>query len=136
MKMKYTLFIACLFIACLSLSSCELFDPHKPPHVSFKTDPGYTHEDAAVEKGDTILVGIIGEKVEDDMKTYNISYAYDGATSTTTKETFTLTGNEQKHYDKDYEFTVRNEAGTEKWYFVITDRDGNIAKLSLTLTVQ
>lgn len=128
-----------LFLLLISLStiifSCDVFDPHKPPRIQFKTDAGYTSGDATVAKGSTIKVGIIGDKVEDDMKTYNISYSYDGASSTTTQETFKLSGSEEKHYDKDYEFTVRNQAGTEKWYFTITDRDGNIAKLSFTLTV-
>jgi hypothetical protein len=121
------LLIAALFSAC---------DPHKPPRIKFKTDAGYTSADATVAKGALIKIGVIGDKVEDDMKTFNVSYAYDGSTSTTTKETFTLTKDEENHYEKDYEFNVRNEAGVENWYFVITDRDGNIAKLSLTLTVE
>src|SRR5690349_21108152 len=103
--------ISFLVVALLIVSfSCDVFDPHKPPSVRFKTDAGYTSGDATVAKGSTIKVGIIGNKVEDDMKTYNISYAYDGATSTTTKETFKLSGGEEKHYEKDYEFAVRNEA--------------------------
>jgi hypothetical protein len=130
-KILSILFIATLF----SFSSCELFDEHKPPAISFKTGTDYTSEDATVAKGATIKVGIIADKKEDDMKTYNISYSYDAATTTTTQETFTLAGSEEQHYEKDYEFTTRNESGTEKWYFTITDRDGNIAKLSLTLTV-
>ena len=70
------------------------------------------------------------------MKTYNISYAFDGATTTSTKETFSLTSAEETHYEKDYTFTVRNQAGTEAWSFTITDKDGNIAPLKLKLTVQ
>jgi hypothetical protein len=135
MKINSLKFILFFFVVAIMFSSCEVFDEHKPPKVEFKTGAGYTSADATVAQGTTIKVGIIGKKVEDDMKTYNISYAYDGATSTTTKETFSLSGNEQQNYDKDYEFTTRNQAGTEKWYFTITDRDGNIAKLSFTLTV-
>lgn len=131
-----TKILSILFIVMLaSFSSCELFDPHKPPSISFVTGAGYTSDDSTVGKGETIKVGIIANKEEDDMKTYNISYSYDAATTTTTKETFTLTGSEEQHYEKDFEFTTRNESGIEKWYFTITDRDGNIAKLSLTLTV-
>lgn len=131
-----TKFLSILLVSCLSLLfSCDLLDPHKPPTVSFKSDAGYTSKDATVSKGESIKVGLIANKEEDDMKTYNISYSYDGAATTNTKETFTLTGSEQQHYEKDYEFTVRNQSGTEKWYFTITDRDGNIAKLSITLTV-
>ena len=132
--MKTNQFLSILFAAAtLVLSSC---DPHEPPVMVFKTGGNYTSADATVAKGATILVGITGDKKEDDMKTYNISYAYDGATTTTTKETFSLTGGELKHYEKDYTFTARNQAGTEDWSFVITDKDGNIAKLSIKLTVQ
>lgn len=115
------------------VSSC---DPHEPPKIEFKTGGNYTSQDATVAKGASVTVGIIAKKTEDEMKTYNISYAYDGASSTQTKETFTLTGAEEKNYEKDYTFTVRNQAGVEDWSFVITDRDGNIAKLKLKLTVQ
>jgi hypothetical protein len=135
MKNKIPYFLSLSIFACmLVFSACEE-DEHKPPTIAFKTDAGYTAASATVGKGETIKVGITANKVEDDMKTYNISYAFDGATSTTTKETFTISGTDQQHYDKDYTFTTRNQAGTETWYFTITDRDGNIAKLSFTLTV-
>ena len=45
-------------------------------------------------------------------------------------------GSEQQHYDKDVTFTTRNQAGTEKWIFTITDKDGNIAQEQFVLTVQ
>ena len=118
----------------LFLSSCEK-DAHVPPSISFKTGGNYTSADATVVQGASITVGITADKKEDDMKTYNISYAYDGSTTTNTKATFMLTSAEYTHYEKDYTFTVRNQAGTEEWFFVITDQDGNIAKLSLKLTV-
>ena len=116
-------------------SSCEK-DAHIPPNVTLKTGAGYTSADATVGKNQAIMVGITGEKVEDDMIKYNVSYAYDGASSTTTFQDFSLSGNEQQHYDKDVTFTTRNQAGTEKWVFTITDKDGNIAQKTITLTVQ
>jgi hypothetical protein len=106
-----------------------------PPAIEFKTGSNYTSSDTTVSAGTSITVGVRATKKEDDMKTYNISYAYDGATSTITKENFKLTGAEEKNYDKDYTFTVRSQPGIEDWFFVITDRDGNIAKLKLRLTV-
>lgn len=137
MKRKNTLLIISTMALAIMLmnQSCELFDPHNPPKIQFKTGVDYTAEDLTVDPGAAITVGIIADKVEDDMKVYNISYAYDGASATTTKDSFNLTGSEQKHYEKDYTFNVRNESGkTETWYFTITDRDGNIAQLTLTLT--
>jgi len=118
-----------------SITSCEIFDKHVKPDIQFKTGTGYTSTDVSVVKGSTIKVGIKADKTEDAMKTFNVSYSFDGTTTTTTKDTFTLSGDQETHYDKDYEFTVRNQAGKEQWFFTITDRDGNIAQLSVTLTV-
>ena len=117
------------------LSSCEK-DEHIPPNVTLKTGNGYTSADATVGKNQAIMVGITGEKVEDDMIKYNVSYAFDGASATTTYQDFSLSGSEQQHYDKDVTFTTRNQSGTEKWIFTITDKDGNIAQKTITLTLQ
>ena len=118
----------------LLLNSCKK-DKHIPPTVTLKTGVGYTGADASVGKSVTVKVGIIADKVEDDMVSYNVSYAYDGATTTTTSQTFTLAGAELEHYDKDVTFTTRAVAGSEKWIFTITDKDGNIAQKQIILTV-
>ena len=117
------------------ISSCEK-DKHIPPDVSLKTGATYVSDDATVQKDTTINVGFVAEKTEDELKTFNISYAYDGAATTTTAETFTLSSSEEEHYEKDYTITTRDVAGTEKWIFTITDRDGNIAQKQIVLTVQ
>lgn len=117
------------------LSSCEK-DAHIPPDVTLKSGTGYVSTDSTVSKSQSITVGITAVKVEDDMIKYNVSYAYDGATSTTTYQDFSLSGSEKQNYAKDVTFTTRNQTGTEKWVFTITDKDGNIAQKVITLTVQ
>lgn len=119
----------------LILNSCKK-DEHIPPDISFKTTAGYTSGDATVGMGENILVGIIGEKKEDDMISFNVSYAFDGASTTTTLQTISISGAAQQHFDTDVTYTVRNQAGTEKWIFTITDKDGNIAQKQIVLTVQ
>jgi hypothetical protein len=121
--------------AALIISSCEK-DKHIPPDVSLKEGVAYISADATVPKDTSITVGFVADKTEDELKTFNISYAYDGATTTTTAETFTLSGDEEDHYEKDYTITTRDVAGTEKWIFTITDRDGNISQKQIVLTVQ
>ncbi len=111
-------------------------DPHVPPDVVFKTGAGYTSADATIALGDTIKVGITATKTEDDLKSYNASYAYDGASSTTTFYNYLMTSAEYNGYSKDLDIIVRNVAGSERWVFSIVDRDGNITQKSLTLTVQ
>ena len=132
---NYTKMIMLIAAFGLISGSCKK-DEHIPPDTSLKTGAGYTSADATVGKNEAITVGIIGEKKEDDMISYNVSYAYDGATTTTTLQTLPITGSEQQHYDKDVTFTTRNQAGTEKWIFTITDKDGNIAQEQFVLTVQ
>lgn len=82
------------------------------------------------------MVGIVATKTEDELKTFNVSYAYDGATNTTTDTTITLTSAQEESYSADYTIVTRNQDGTEIWSFTITDRDGNITTKSITLTVQ
>jgi len=133
MKSVKTIFVT--LAVTLAVVSCEK-DKHVPPDVSFKTGTGYTAADATVAQGVAIMVGFVADKTEDELKTFNVSHAFDGATTTTTDTTITLTSAQEDHYENDYMFTTRSQAGTEKYTFTITDRDGNISQKSLTLTVQ
>lgn len=129
------LLIAAIMITVIA--SCEKDeDQRTPPDVQFKTGSGYTSSDAITGQGATVLVGIIATKTEDELKTFNVSYAYDGATSTITDTTITLTTAQEDSYLTDYTILTRSQAGTEKWSFTVTDRDGNITSKSITLTVQ
>lgn len=127
--------VAAVFVISMALPSCKK-DKRVPPTITLKTGTGYTFSDATAGKNQAIKVGIIADKVEDDMLTYNVSYAYDNATTTSTFQTFSLTGTEKQHYDKDVTFSTRNQTGTEKWIFTIIDKDGNIAQKQIVLTVQ
>lgn len=132
---KIAMAIVMITILSAGFSSCEK-DQHKPPSITLKTGAGYTSANAIVTKSQSIKVGITADKVEDDMLTYNVSYTYDNAATTITSQTFSLTGSEQQHYDKDVTFNTRNQNGAEKWIFTITDKDGNIAQKEIVLTVQ
>jgi hypothetical protein len=123
------------FSALILFIGCDK-EPEIPPALELKTGTGYTSQDATVAKDSTLTVGIIATKTEDDLKTYNVSVSYDGAASTSTLENFTLSGGEKALYEKDVTFTVRNQAGTEKYYFTITDVDGNIVQKILNFTVE
>ncbi len=115
--------------------SCEK-DARTPPDMSFKTGSTYVSADVTLPMDTTIKVGITATKTEDELNTYNVSYAYDGATTTTTSQTFELTKDDEESYTKDVNITTRSVAGTEKWSFTITDKDGNTTVKSITLTVQ
>ena len=115
--------------------SCDK-EPEIPPTLELKTGAGYTSQDANITKDSTLTVGIVCTKTEDDLKTYNVSVAYDGAATTTSIQNYTIPAAEKSLYEKDVTFAVRDQAGTEKYYFTITDVDGNIVQKILTFTVE
>lgn len=79
--------------------------------IEFKTGIGYTSQDAAIAKGSSLTVGVIATKAENSLKTYTVSVSYDGASTTTTIENFIIPSDENSLYDKDVNFTVRNQQG-------------------------
>jgi len=131
-------FICIIAIAALTLaSSCKKNkDAHVPPDLAFNTASGYTSSDVTVMHGDSIHVGVTITKKEDDLRTLNLSYEYDGATSSVTYLNYAMTPAEYTGYSNSYWLHTRTVAGTEKWIFTVTDRDGNLAQKSFTVTVQ
>ena len=127
-----------MLVVTITLISCKKkkVDPHVPPDVVFKTGGIYTSGDRTVNKKDTITVGITATKTEDDLKSYNVSYAYDGNATSTTFYNYLLTTDEATGYDHDVQIVARNQAGTERWIFSIVDRDGNLTQKTIILTVQ
>ena len=68
------------------------------------------------------------------LKTFNASVSYDGGASTTVYSE-TLTSAQGDNYTHDLNLTTRNQAGTEKYTFTITNRDGLINTISLSIAV-
>jgi len=118
------------------LSACEK-DEGKLPNIFFKSGGTYTTADKTVAKGENLIVGIQANKSEekDVLKSFNESVSFDGAAATTVQN-ITLTGAEGDTYAVDVPITARNQAGTEKYSFTVTNRDGLTNTITLTLTVQ
>jgi hypothetical protein len=115
--------------------SCEN-EQETEASIEFKTGIGYTFQNATISRGSSITVGIVADKAENNLKTYNVSVSNDGASTTITVQNFTISSDENTHYDKDVNFTIRNQTGTEKYYFTIVDVDGNIVQKILTFKVE
>ena len=136
MKQKINFIIALIASAFIFLlSSCEK-DAGKLPDISFKTGAGYIAADATVARNIAFKVGINAAKTEsnDVLKTFNISVSFDGGPSSTVYSE-TLTAAQGDNYTYDFNRTTRNQAGTEKYTFTITNRDGLINTVTLTITV-
>ena len=123
------------FLFLLFCISCEN-EQEPAASIEFKTGISYTSQDTTVLKGSSIKVGIVADKAENNLKSYNVSVAYDGASTTITVQNYTIPADENAHYDQDVTLTVRNQAGIEKYYFSIVDVDGNIVQKILTFTIE
>jgi hypothetical protein len=108
-----------------------------PPKLEFKSDPGYTSADATVAPNTAVLVGIEAAQSEEEdfLKTFSVSHSFDGGAEIS-DSTITLDESEHEDFEDDIHIITRNQAGTEKYIFTITNRDGIINSKSITLTVQ
>jgi hypothetical protein len=124
-----------LLLFLLFCFSCEN-EQEPAASIEFKSGIGYTSQDASISKGSSLKVGIVADKAENNLKAYNVSVSYDGASTTITVKDFTISSDENTHYDKDVNFTVRNQTGVEKYYFTIVDEDGNVVQKMLTFSIE
>lgn len=136
--MKNLIILATLLTVAITLEACgkKKVDPHIPPAVQLKESTNYIFADKVVGKNDTLLVGLIAEKTEDDLKTFNVSYRYDGNPVSSTFYNYVMTVAENSYYEKDVQIITRATGGTEQWLFTIVDRDGNMSQKVINLTVQ
>ncbi len=125
-----------LLLIILCNGSCEK-DKGILPYISFKTGAGYTSADASIAKNTAFMVGITAAKSEgnDILKTFTASVVYDASTTSITAYSETLTAAQGDNYAKDLVLTTRNQAGIEKWTFTITNKDGLVNSVTLTITV-
>lgn len=125
--------------AAVLFSSCkkEDKDPGILPAIAFKTAAGYTFRDTTVTAGTMLLTGIDAHKTEsqDVLRVFGISRSYDGGASTTVL-TESLTSAQGDTYSKDYAISTRSTAGTEKYTYTVSNRDGLVNVVSLTVTTQ
>lgn len=122
-------------MSCKKKTTAASTDPRVPPDMAFKKTAGYAFRDTTVAKQDTLLFGIIVTKTEDNLTSFNGSVAYDGSTSTTTFFNHHLSSSEYGGYTVDVNYYCRNQTGSEAVTFTIVDRDGNITKKTVVVTV-
>lgn len=128
-------FLALLIAGCKKKTSSMPVDPRVPPQLDLKTRAIYVYKDTTVTRQDTLLFGIVVTKTEDNLTSLNCSVAFDGSSTTSTFFNHTMSSSEYSGYSKDVTYYVRNQAGSEKVTISIVDRDGNITKKSVVVTV-
>ena len=129
--------IVIVSISLLFFSSCKKDeDKMIPPTIDFTTGAGYTSADAHIALNSAFKIGVDAKRTEDkdDLKTFIVTRSYDG-TPATTIDNVALTSAQAAEFAKDYNRTTRNTAGTEKYTFTVTNRDGLITTKNITITV-
>ncbi len=119
------------------LSSCEK-DEGKLPNIAFTNTSGNLTADANVTKGASFKIGIAASKAEkkDVLKKFNLSKSVNGAASSTILDK-DLSGSEEDDYKYEYSGVADTIVGQKtKYTFTVTNRDGLINQVSLTVTVQ
>ena len=133
--LKTTRYLLLIISTTIFIVGCQK-EKEIPPTMEFKKGDNYTYSNALVTKDSVLLVGIVVDKTEDDLKTFNVSVANDDATTTKTMEEVEIPESKKSHFDVDITINVGSQAATEKWYFTVTDVDGNIAQKILIFFVQ
>jgi hypothetical protein len=135
MKNIFSIFM--LFSIIALFASCEK-DEGKLPNISFKTGGVYTSASTTLLGGALLTVGINASKAEDKdvLKKFTISKSINGATALVIF-TEDLSGTQGDSYSHDYTEVLTNTSQeTDVYTFTVTNRDGLVNQVSLTITVQ
>lgn len=107
-----------------------------PPTLDFTTGAGYVSADTHLAVNTDFKIGVDAKRTEakDDLKTFIVTRSYDGGTEATI-DNVTIPSDQAAEFTKIYDFTTRNQTGTEKYTFTVTNRDGLITTRSIIITV-
>ncbi|MBK9983933.1 MAG: hypothetical protein IPP15_16465 [Saprospiraceae bacterium] len=135
MKNIFSIFKLLSIIAIIT--ACEK-DAGKLPNIDFKTGLTLISEDTSLTAGTSITIGINASKADDKdvLKKFTVSKSVNGGTATTVY-TQDLSGAEGDSYTHEYTETLAGNAGDIiKYTFTVTNRDGLMNQVFLTITIK
>lgn len=115
------------------LLGCEQEEegPSVTPTIQFLTDAGYLYSNDTIAPGDTVRVGVVVQEGSEDLDLFIVTVSYDNGAPMTTDSLGI--GSERFEFEK--LIIARSQPGTELWRFNVVERDGDLVRRSLTLTV-
>jgi hypothetical protein len=127
----FRLFITVIIAA--FVMGCDM-EEKIPPRSEFKTTGNFIYTDTIVAPGTMLRVGLIGMRTDYDLRALYSEVAYDGANVSNLVERSYATESELERCERDFTITTRSTIGTERWIFVVNDREGLVIKREIRIT--
>ena len=131
MKTLKHFLILCCCAGVMFLSSCEEEDP-VPPSIAFIGGAGYVSQDDSLLTSTDFMVGITATAGDKKLDNLTITRCCLNNVTTTVINT-AISGD---NYSFDSTFTTQDVAMDERWEFTVTDKDGETASISFTITTR
>lgn len=142
MKKSFLCFLILVIVK--FITSCKKEDTGELPEIRFKegnvlnsSGMYYTCIDTTIDQAQNVVIGVVAEKKEktDYLTRFDVYKTYDEGTRELyySKE---LTGAERDFYSCDIYFITRNQTGTERWTFMVLNRNGLYTRKEIFLKVE
>lgn len=133
-KLRLVALAAVVSASAIFFQSCGTDDVKPKPQVNFIGDAGYTAQDATIAGGTAFKIGVVATHAE-KLEKLEIFVAYDGGPNLKPADCnmcdSSISGTNLRAV---YNGSSRVVAGTEKWTFRVTDKDGLSTSKSITIT--
>lgn len=134
---KFKLFALASIVALgtIFIQSCGPgVDPAPTPEVNFIGDAGFTAQDASINGGTAFKIGVVATHSV-KLSKLEIFVAYDGGPNLKPADcTVCDSSIDGTNLRAIYNGVTRSIAGSEKWTFRVTDKDGESTSKSITIT--
>ncbi len=122
-----TTLLSILFVTLIAFTSCQKEKAnYPPPSISFITDNGYVYQDTLLALGETFTIGIVAQNLNVNLTNFIVHLESDALETVVDSGMNTAS----LFYEKTWTKGIQEN---EKWHFIIRDRDGKSAEISLSI---
>jgi hypothetical protein len=138
MKKVFSILSVVLFTGALFFSSCSKSDDTTPtptpPSINFVAKTGFITGNVTLTVGETFKVSLAAfpnAGTSSKLNNFKVTRVFQNSPTVVFDTTFSLTS-----MNIDLTASANPAVGQEKWYYRITDKDGQYAEVSLTITTE